>query len=146
MAQVQNDKGQFADNWGTIFAAQFPDQPLVTGGRYSIQPGLNSHNGSIIPVPGNWIFESPGYLSVEVTSMDPGGWIFTTDPSQHFLDGTVSFSSADAGNGNITFTISAQGNYTSNFFAILGPLINAGEDSTWTNMLKSIQGYCQLVP
>lgn len=39
MSAVQNDMGQFADNRGTIFSANFPDQPITMGGQYVIQPG-----------------------------------------------------------------------------------------------------------
>jgi hypothetical protein len=141
----QNDMGQFADNAGTIFAANFPNQPLVMGGQYLIQPGFNAHNGSIIPSPGNWVFGSAGYLSVAVSSIDQNGWTFTTDPSQHYFDGTVSFSSTDAGDGNVEFSIAANANYSGNFWSLLSPIISAGEDSTWNNMLNSVQGYCQLV-
>jgi RHS repeat-associated protein len=144
MSAVQNDMGQFADNAGTIFAAKFPDSPITAGGQYLIQPGFNGGNGNVIPGPGNWFIASPGYLAVTATSVSPNGWTFTTDPSQHYIDGTVSFSAANAGNGNITFSITAQGNWSSNFWAVLGPVIKAGENSTWNNMLNSVQGYCQL--
>jgi hypothetical protein len=107
--------GQFANNAGTIFAANFPDQPVTQGGEYLIQPGFNGHNGSVIPGPGNWFVASAGYLAVTATSVSSNGWTFTTDPSQHYIDGTVSFSATDAGNGNVTFSITAQGNWSSNF-------------------------------
>jgi len=103
MSAVQNDMGQFADNRGTIFSANFPDQPITMGGQYVIQPGLNSYNGGQFPGTN---------LVVTVTAESANGWTFTTDPSQHFLNGTVSFSSVDAGSGNVTFSITAQGNWS----------------------------------
>jgi hypothetical protein len=135
MSAVQNDMGQFADNRGTIFSANFPNQPLTMGGRYVIQPGLNSHDGSGGQFP-------TGTLVVTVTSQSANGWTFTTDPSQHYIDGTVSFSSTSAGSGNVTFSIRANGNFSNLFWAAFGPVIKAGENSTWSNMLGNVQGYC----
>jgi hypothetical protein len=83
-----------------------------------------------------------GTLVVSVTSQSSNAWTFTTDPSQHYLNGTVSFSSTDAGNGNVTFSITANANYSNVFSAALGLVIKAGENSTWNNMLSSVQGYC----
>jgi RHS repeat-associated protein len=135
MGAVQNDMGQFADNRGTVFSANFPVQPITMGGRYLIQPGLNSHDGGQLPMAN---------LVVTVTSQSANGWTFTTDPSQHFFDGTVSFSSTDAGSGNITFSILVNANWVSPFTQYtIGPVILAGENSTWNNMLGNVQGYCQ---
>ena len=102
MSAVQNDMGQFADNRGTLFSANFPDQPITMGGQYVIQPGLNTHDGGQFPT---------AILAVTVTSQSANSWTFTTNPSQHYFDGTVSFSSTDAGNGNVTFSITANANW-----------------------------------
>jgi len=48
MSAVQNDMGQFADNRGTVFAANFPNQALTMGGQYAIQPGFNEHSGEYL--------------------------------------------------------------------------------------------------
>jgi hypothetical protein len=58
---AQNDMSQFANNRGSVFAANFPNQPLTMAGQYAIQPGLNSHSsdGGIFPT---------GTLAVTVTS------------------------------------------------------------------------------
>ncbi len=138
MARVQNDMGEFADNRGTLFATAFPRQPLRLGSNYAIMPGLNTHSG------GN---EFPtAILAVTVTSQSTTGWTFTTNPAQHFFDGTVSFSANNAGNGNVTFSINAQANYSSELTKYtLGPLIEAGENSNWNNMLAAVQGYCQAI-
>jgi hypothetical protein len=83
-------------------------------------------------------------LVVSVTSESANGWTFTTDPSQHFFNGTVSFSSTDAGNGNVTFSINVTANWVSPFtHYTIGPVILAGENSTWNNMLGNVQGFCQ---
>jgi hypothetical protein len=74
----------------------------------------------------------------------PNGWTFTTDPSQHYFDGTVSFSAADVGNGNVTFSVTANANYASFLSSFLGGLIKLGENSTWNNLLNSTQSFCQL--
>ena len=135
MSAVQNDMGQFADNRGTVFAANFPDQPISMGGQYVIQPGLNSHDGYQLPMAN---------LVVTVTSQSANGWTFTTDPSRHFFNGTVSFASTDAGNGNITFSVMVKANWVSPFtHYTIGPVILAGENSTWKNMVNNVQGYCQ---
>lgn len=136
MSAVQNDMGQFADNRGTIFSSNFPHVPLTLGGQYAIQPGLNSHDGSGGQFP-------TGILVVTVTSQSANGWTFTTDPSQHYIDGTVSFSSTTAGGGDIAFSITANGNFANVFSAVFGAIIKAGENSTWNNMLGNVQGYCQ---
>jgi RHS repeat-associated protein len=136
MSAVQHNMGQFADNRGTLFAANFPDQPLTLGSQYLIQPGLNSHDPSNYELP-------MGNLVVTVTSQTANGWTFTTDPSQHYFDGTVSFSSTDAGNGNVTFSVTANANYSSRFSSFFGPIIQAGENSTWNNLLNNVQKYCR---
>jgi RHS repeat-associated protein len=136
MSAVQGDMGNFADNSGTVFSANFPDQPITMGGQYSIQPGLNNYNGGQF---------SMSNLVVNVTSESANAWTFTTDPSQHYFDGTVSFSSTDAGNGNVTFSITANANWASGFTQYTaGPVILAGENSTWNHMLSRVQAYCQL--
>ncbi len=86
---------------------------------------------------------SAANLVVTVTAESANGWTFTTDPSQHYFNGTVTFSSTDAGNGNTTFSITANADWVSPFTQYtIGPFISAGEDSTWNNMLNNIQGYC----
>jgi RHS repeat-associated protein len=136
MSAVQNDMGRFADNRDTVFAANFPDQPIQLGNQYVIQPGFNPHTSDGYELP-------TGTLVVTVTSQSAYGWTFTTDPSQHYFDGTVSFSSADSGNGNVTFSVTANANWVSPFtHYTIGPVILAGENSTWNNMLKNVQGYC----
>ena len=87
---------------------------------------------------------SPANLGVMVTSESANGWTFTTIPSQHFFNGTVSFSSTDAGNGNVTFSVAVNANWVRPFtHYTIGPVILAGESSTWNNMLSNVQGYCQ---
>jgi hypothetical protein len=96
---------------------------------------FGSTSGGMIPM---------GNLAVTVTSQSANGWTFTTDPSQHYFDGTVSFSSTDAGNGNITFSITANATWVSVPTELtLGPLIMAGENSTWNNMVGNVQNYCK---
>jgi len=127
--------GQFADNRGTLFSANFPNQPLAMSGQYVIQPGLNTHDGGQFPMAN---------LAVTVTSESANGWTFTTNPAQHFFYGTVSFSSTDSGNGNITFSIVVNATWVSPFTQwTVGPVILAGENSTWSNMLSNVQGYCK---
>ena len=71
------------------------------------------------------------------------GWTFTTDPSHHYFDGTVSLSLTGAGNGNITFSVTANADFSSHFFKFaLGPVIKACENSTWNNMLDNVAAYC----
>jgi hypothetical protein len=58
----------------------------MLGGRYAIQPGVNSHSsGNIFPT---------GNLLLTVTSESANGLTFATDPSQHYFVGIVSFSAA----------------------------------------------------
>jgi hypothetical protein len=84
-----------------------------------------------------------GNLVVTVTSQSATGWTFTTDPSRHYFDGTVSFSAYDAGSGNISFSITANADWVSPVTRYtVGVMILAGEDSTWNNMLNKVQGYC----
>ena len=56
----------------------------------------------------------------------------------------TAYLATDAGNGNITFSITAKANWVSPFtHYTIGPVILAGENSTWNNLLGSVQGYCQ---
>ena len=142
MSAVQNDMGQFADNQGLFFGAYFPDQPITMGGRYTIQPGVMNNTANMYGRRSGGMFPMTN-LVVTVTSQSAIGWTFTTDPSHHYFDGTVSFSSTDAGNGNVTFSITPNANWVSPFtHYTIGPMILAGENSTWNNMLSNIQGYC----
>jgi hypothetical protein len=136
MSSVQNNMAQFADNRNTIFAANFPSQPIQLGGQYVIQPGLNPHtsDGYVLPT---------GTLVVTVTSQSANGWTFTTDPSRHYFDGTVSFSATNVGNGNVTFSVTAKANYANRFAAVFGKIIQAGENSTWNNLLNNVQNVCK---
>jgi hypothetical protein len=84
-----------------------------------------------------------GALPVTVTSQSASGWTFTADPTVHYLNGTVSFASSDAGNGNVTFSVTATGNFSSPFWSVLGPVIKAGENSTWNNLLNNLQNSCK---
>jgi RHS repeat-associated protein len=127
MSAVQSDMSHFANNRGLIFAANFPGR-ISPGARLAIQPGLNSHDGLIIPT---------GTLIVKVTSETANGWTFTTDPSQHYFDGTISFSATDTGSGNVNFSVTANANYSSRFWSLFGPALKAGENSTWGNLIRS---------
>jgi RHS repeat-associated protein len=143
MSAVQKDMGQFADNRGSFFAANFPDQPLTMGGQYSIKPAVMTYTANMYSPTATSGMLPVGNLAVTVTSQSATGWTFTTDPSRHYFDGTVSFSSTDAGNGNVTFSITANANWVSPFtHYTIGPIILAGENSTWNNMLNNVQGYC----
>jgi hypothetical protein len=143
MSAVQNDMGQFADNNG-FFAANLPDQPLTIGGQYSIQPGITMMSNDALSNPVTFGMLPVANLVVNVTSESANGWTFTTVPSQHFFDGTVSFSSTDAGSGNITFSVRVNANWVSPFtHYTIGPVIMAGENSTWNNMVSNVQAYCQ---
>ena len=134
---------QFADNNG-FFAANFPDQPLTIGGQYSIQPGITMMSNDALSNPVTFGMLPVANLVVNVTSESANGWTFTTVPSQHFFDGTVSFSSTDAGSGNITFSVGVNANWVSPFtHYTIGPVIMAGENSTWNNMVSNVQAYCQ---
>jgi RHS repeat-associated protein len=140
MTAVQNDMGWFADNRDWIFATNFPTQPISMGNQYTITPGLTNHVGSVEPgmIP-------TARLVVTVTSESANSWTFTTDPSHHYFDGTVSFSSTNAANGNVTFSVTANANYSNLFYKYaLSPVIEAGESSTWNNMLNNVESYCQL--
>jgi hypothetical protein len=118
-------------------------QPIAMGGQYSIQPGVMNHTANMFGSTSGGMFPAAN-LVVTVTSQSANGWTFTTDPSQHFFDGTVSFSSTDAGNGNVTFSVGVNANWVSGFtHYTIGPLILTGESSTWNNMLSNVQGYCQ---
>jgi YD repeat-containing protein len=142
MSAVQHDMGQFADNFG-FFTANFPDQPITMGGQYSIQPGAWIPTANLYGLPAVPLTISGKTLAVTVTSESTTGWTFTTDPSHHYFDGTVSFSSTDAGNGNVTFSITADANWVNSITQFtVGPLIMAGENSTWNNMLNNVQDYC----
>ncbi len=83
--------GSFADNRSLVFAANFPSVPIVQGGQYIILPGLNDYyEGGEFPT---------GILAVTATSVSASSYTFTTDPSRHYLNGTISFSTVNAGNG-----------------------------------------------
>jgi RHS repeat-associated protein len=139
MAAVQNDMGTFADNQ-SLFASRFPDNPIRMGGSYSVFPGLNNAQGGMLP---SLIGPYPtGSLEITVSQISANGWTFTTNASQHYINGTVSFSASDAGNGNVTFSIHAQGDWSNAWYRLWGPLIKLGEDSNWNNMLNNVQGFC----
>ena len=56
----------------------------------------------------------------------------------------TAYLATDAGNGNITFSVTANANFVNQILKYtLGPLIKAGENSTWDNMLSNVQGFCQ---
>lgn len=96
---------------------------------------MNAYNGGEFPT---------GILDVKVTSQSPTGWTFTTNPAQHYFDGTVAFSASNAGSGNVTFSIGAKANFSSQLTKYtLGWLIKAGENDTWNSMLDHVQSLCQ---
>jgi len=136
MSSVQNNMGQFADNRSLPFAADFPSAPLQLGQQYDIFPGLTTAGGGMAPV---------NDLRVTVTAQTPNAWVFTTDPAHHYFNGTVAFIATDAGNANVTFSITASANYSSKFTKyILGWSIEPGENSTWKNLLNDLQSHCSL--
>lgn len=143
MAAVQNDMGAFADNSGPGFGSDFPDQPLELGKAYVVTPGIWIGSSGPAFGPNEEGFLPAGILAVAVTSQSANGWTFTTDPSEHYINGTVSFSATNAGNGDITFSISAQGNWAGYLSRLFGAIIKAGEEANWNNMLNNIQSYCQ---
>jgi RHS repeat-associated protein len=149
MSAVQNDMGQFADHLqpGDFSPSIFPDQPITMGGQYSIQVGVGLSIANMY-TPEVFTGMLPAKnLAVTVTSESANSWTFTTDPSHHYFDGTVSFSFTDAGNGNITFSITADANWANPItHYTIGPLIWAGENGTWSNVLHNVQSFCQTSP
>jgi RHS repeat-associated protein len=142
MSAVQNDMGQFADNQSPFFGAIFPDEPISLGGQYSIQAGVMNNTANMIGSTAGGLIPISN-LTVTTTAESPTSWTFTTDPSQHYFDGTVTFSADDVGGGNVAFSIDAEANYSNAFYAFFGSVIGLGEDSTWNNMLNNVQSYCQ---
>jgi RHS repeat-associated protein len=134
MATFKNNMGQFADNSVGPLIADFPAAPIQTGGNYDIYSGIFTFT-EVGPVYVN-------RLNVTVTSETANGWTFTTNPQQHYIDGTVSFTARDAGNGNVNFAVTAKGNFATWFYKRAGPIIKAGEDSTWNNLLRNVGRYC----
>jgi len=135
MSVMQNNMNLFAGNRSTFFAADFPVQPIQIGAAYHIVPGINAGNGYEFPT---------AILAVTVTAQTPNSWTFTTDPSQHYFNGTVTFATSNAGAGNVSLSVTANANFVSPVTKYtIGPLIKAGENSTWNNMLKAAQAYCE---
>src|ERR1700676_2754700 len=97
MSAVEEDMGQFADNRGLFFAANFPDQPITMGSQFTIQTGIIVTTATPYGATSGPAMMPVSNLAVTVTAESPDGWTSTTDPSQHYFDGTVSFSSTDAG-------------------------------------------------
>jgi hypothetical protein len=139
MAAVENDMGAFADNLSAIFAARFPHSPVTTGGTYAIFPGLSHGRGGMLPSG----LLPTGSLDVS-DAIRASGWTFTGNPSQHYIDGTASFSAVNAGNGKITFRYTPGGDFAGPIFWAFQPIIKAGENSNWKNMLDNVQGFCEL--
>ncbi|MFB3922568.1 MAG: RHS repeat domain-containing protein [Terriglobia bacterium] len=136
MSDFKSNMARFADNSGPFFAAQFPTAPIVQGQSYLVIPGVSTRRGDFLPT---------GVLEVKVTSQTANSWTFTTNPQQHYINGTVTFMASDAGNGNVNFVVTANGNFTSFFNKyVLGSTIRAGEDSTWNNLLNNVKGRCAL--
>jgi hypothetical protein len=100
-------------------------------------PGLNDYyEGGEFPT---------GILAVTATSVSASSYTFTTDPSRHYLNGTISFSTVNAGNGNITFPITANANFVNPVTKLfMAKIIKAAENSIWTNMLSNVQSYCRV--
>jgi len=117
----------------------FPSQPLRNGQSYSIWAGAMVPSGSGAPT---FVGKT---LSVTVTAQTSNAWVFTTDPAHHFFNGTIAFVAADAGNGNVTFSVTADANWASNWYRIppLAQIITGGENSTWNNLLDNVQAYCK---
>jgi hypothetical protein len=52
------------------------------------------------------------------------------------------FEATNAGNGNVTFSITASASYSNRFYWLIGPALKAGENSTWNNLLNNVQQHC----
>jgi RHS repeat-associated protein len=133
MATVQSDFSRFANKFSGPFTAEFEPGPINKGDAFAIFPGLQTIPGFSVPVKS---------LVVTVSQQGPNGWVFTADPTHHFFNGTVAFSAADAGNGNVNFMVTVNANYASRFAWAFGSVITAGENSTWNNLLNNVQSYC----
>jgi hypothetical protein len=63
---------------------------------------------------------------------------------QHPLSGTISFSATDAGDGDITFSINVNANFSGVLseggYYLLGG--SSFENNIWNNLLNDIQGAC----
>src|SRR5205823_14722774 len=79
----------------------FGDGPVTKGATIAI----HNRNMAIYSIP------QTNNISVTVSSVSPTSFTFTTDPGHVLYPASITFSAADAGNGQISFTIKVNGDF-----------------------------------
>ncbi len=134
MATVESDLSRFANYSGTLATAVFSPGAVVINQTLLIDTQTKGIGGL-----------SYGRTNaVKVSSVTPNSFTFTTVEGQHFFyPGTVSFSAADAGNGQVQFSISVNGTWADILSQAQSPAILSGENSAWNSLLDNLQSFCQ---
>jgi hypothetical protein len=82
-------------------------------------------------------------VSVQVTAISATSFTFTTLPGHVLYPATISFSATNGANGQLTFGINVNGNFSN---ATSGALYNLGgsnlENNIWNNVLSNVQKDC----
>jgi len=137
ISDLTSDFASFANNPGPGPSAQFlTNGPIQQGGTVLIAAGASLTSNPNNSVPAN-------LLAVTVSTVTPNSWTFVTNPAQHYFNGTITFMASDVPGGQVNFVVTANANYANTASWLLGPLIKAGENSTWNNLLSNIQAHCK---
>jgi hypothetical protein len=70
------------------------------------------------------------------------GFTFNTVEGMHFFDGILDFRVSQASGNSISFTITAQGNWSSVLSLPFRPLILSQENAAWTNLVGQMRKAC----
>ncbi|MFY9554156.1 MAG: RHS repeat-associated core domain-containing protein, partial [Blastocatellia bacterium] len=124
-------KRRFTDlaDYGNILLGwiRFDDDPIKEGAIIGITTWLTT-------------ISAGKEFHVDVTNVAPNGWTFTTQADHVFYPGTIEFSIADLGDGEIEFRVDLQGK-TNGVLGTVGYFAGGAliEDATWDHLAKQIK-------
>jgi RHS repeat-associated protein len=132
--------GPFAGELATAFIS-FEKGPVTEGRVINISTGVLSNAA----VPGTGAVPSQGrQISVTVQNVSTTSFTFKTNPGHILYPGSISFSATDIGNGRISASVVAKGNYADTpswiFFDYMGG--KQFESDVWNNFLDNLQRSC----
>ena len=149
MQQVEGNFSQFANYQGSFSALGIPVSASASFFPGTVEQGstINIQNvnslGNSSP-GGSAFFTQVNGVSVKVRSVSPTSFTFATNPGHIVYPASITFSAADAGSGQIQFSIQINGdfaNLTANaLYRYLGG--QQLENNIWNNFLNNIQRVC----
>ena len=138
------------NNFGSLASTTLMDGPVLNIVDFSSPNGISPGTGVDTNVT-TLLFTGSGVESfnlpnarahLTVASASRNNFVLQTDPQRSPLNGTLTFSVIPNANNQVTFSIQAQGNYTSFLSQLLSKAGKYLENGIWNNLINKVKEFC----